>query len=119
MALEANHRLVVIGTTLKGVFTNTGPCKSHHLLLSWSGQPVETPKMADVDLVGGDGATIDMDYEFEVLDVGQLTAFTKVNSEIEMHVDHMLLDCHRRNFGRHVLSFLHSSATDLGSLICS
>jgi hypothetical protein len=34
--------------------------------------------MADVKLVGDVGATIDTESTFEVLDIDQLTAFTKV-----------------------------------------
>ena len=87
---------------MKGSITNAGPCMclsmyslwrllihalrivdatisfGSGLTVAWLNAPLGTIRMGDVHLVGDVGATINMESTFEVADVDQLTAFTKV-----------------------------------------
>ncbi|KAF9245017.1 hypothetical protein BU15DRAFT_85819 [Melanogaster broomeanus] len=71
------------GTQLNGSITNAGPFDAtisfgNGLTVSWNGQLLGTMKMADVDLVGDVGATLDVQTTFEVADVNYLANFTTV-----------------------------------------
>ncbi|EGO25193.1 hypothetical protein SERLADRAFT_448192 [Serpula lacrymans var. lacrymans S7.9] len=48
------------------------------LTVSWSGQPLGSLKMQDVNIVGDVGATLNVESTFEVADLDLLTNFTKV-----------------------------------------
>ncbi|KAH7926942.1 hypothetical protein BV22DRAFT_1007914 [Leucogyrophana mollusca] len=81
--LISNPQQTSFGTQLQGSITNAGPFDAtisfgNGLTVSWNGQPLGTMKMADVNVVGDVGATLDTQATFEVADVGHLTDFTKV-----------------------------------------
>ncbi|KAF9051008.1 hypothetical protein BDZ89DRAFT_1056905 [Hymenopellis radicata] len=70
-------------TTLKGSITDAGPFDAtisfgSGLTVSWSGKPLGTIKMDDLDITGDVGGDISMESQFVVADTDHLTAFTKV-----------------------------------------
>jgi hypothetical protein len=92
--------LCFLGTTLKGSLSNTGPCKRvfglaqfvtmtmtpvdatisfpNGLTVGWNGSPLGSLQMGDINVTANVGASIDLDAQFQVADVGHLTDFTKV-----------------------------------------
>ncbi|KAF9562767.1 hypothetical protein CPC08DRAFT_361960 [Agrocybe pediades] len=69
-------------TKLKGSITNAGPFNAKisfpsGLTISWGGKVIGRIGMSDISVVGDVGADIDAELRFEVLDVAQLTEFTK------------------------------------------
>ncbi|KAH8119480.1 hypothetical protein DFH11DRAFT_1722990 [Phellopilus nigrolimitatus] len=71
------------GTKLTGNITNAGPFDAQlvfgsGLTISWSGKPLGTIKMPEVNLAGDVGAQLDVTADFSVADVSHLTDFTKV-----------------------------------------
>ncbi|KAH9934026.1 uncharacterized protein BXZ73DRAFT_100865 [Epithele typhae] len=70
------------GTTLKGSITNAGPFDAkiafpEGLTIVWNDKPLGSIKMPDVDVVGGVGASFEVDTTFAVADVAHLADFTK------------------------------------------
>ncbi|KAI0631497.1 hypothetical protein C8Q77DRAFT_1218963 [Trametes polyzona] len=70
------------GTSLKGSITQAGPFDAKisfpaGLTIEWSGKPIGSIKMPDLDVAADVGATFEIDADFEVADVGHLTDFTK------------------------------------------
>ncbi|KAI9066059.1 hypothetical protein FKP32DRAFT_1566723 [Trametes sanguinea] len=71
------------GTSLKGSITQAGPFDAKisfpaGLTIEWSGAPLGSIKMPDVDVVADVGANFEVEATFEVADVDHLTNFTKV-----------------------------------------
>ncbi|KAI0354382.1 hypothetical protein OH77DRAFT_1404952 [Trametes cingulata] len=71
------------GTSLKGSITQAGPFDAKisfptGLTIEWSGAPLGSIKMPDIDIVADVGANFEIDATFEVADVDHLTNFTKV-----------------------------------------
>ncbi|KAI0370690.1 hypothetical protein BV20DRAFT_966193 [Pilatotrama ljubarskyi] len=71
------------GTSLKGSITQAGPFDAKisfptGLTIEWSGAPLGSIKMPDIDIVADVGASFEIDATFEVADVDHLTNFTKV-----------------------------------------
>ncbi|KAI0643298.1 hypothetical protein C8Q79DRAFT_1012595 [Trametes meyenii] len=71
------------GTSLKGSITQAGPFDakisfSEGLTIEWSGRPIGSIKMPDLDIAANVGANFEIDADFEVADVDHLTSFTKV-----------------------------------------
>ncbi|KAI8977823.1 hypothetical protein BD414DRAFT_466746 [Trametes punicea] len=71
------------GTSLKGSITQAGPFDAkisfpQGLTIEWSGAPLGSIKMPDVNIAADVGASFEVDATFEVADVDHLTNFTKV-----------------------------------------
>jgi hypothetical protein len=69
-------------TQLAGSISNAGPFDANisfpdGLIISWSGKPLGTIQMPDVEVVGDSGAKINNQNTFQVADVDHLTNFTK------------------------------------------
>ncbi|EJD03283.1 uncharacterized protein FOMMEDRAFT_168292 [Fomitiporia mediterranea MF3/22] len=78
-----NPQQTSFGTKLNGNITNAGPFDAKisfgsGLTISWSGKPLGTLKMPDVNLAADEGAQLDLTADFTVADVDHLTDFTKV-----------------------------------------
>ncbi|KAI0668274.1 hypothetical protein C8Q78DRAFT_1081656 [Trametes maxima] len=76
-------RETTFGTSLKGSITQAGPFDSKisfpaGLTIEWSGRPIGSIKMPDVDITANIGANFEIDADFEVADVDHLANFTKV-----------------------------------------
>ncbi|THU88646.1 hypothetical protein K435DRAFT_866116 [Dendrothele bispora CBS 962.96] len=70
------------GTRLNGSITNAGPFDAkiafpESATVQWSGQPLGNIKMEDIDVTGDVGAQFSVNSQFQVMDVGHLTDFTK------------------------------------------
>ncbi|CAL1708136.1 unnamed protein product [Somion occarium] len=70
------------GTRLNGSISNAGPFDatisfSEGATVAWSGQPIGSIRMEDIDLTGDVGAQFIVDSQFQVADVGHITEFTK------------------------------------------
>ncbi|KAI9463679.1 hypothetical protein BJY52DRAFT_1404720 [Lactarius psammicola] len=71
------------GTKLSGSITQAGPFDAEisfgtGLTIAWSGQPLGSIKMPNINITGDVGAQFEVEATFEIADVGHLTDFTKV-----------------------------------------
>ncbi|EPQ29604.1 uncharacterized protein PFL1_02823 [Pseudozyma flocculosa PF-1] len=69
-------------TALQGTITNAGPFDAviqftEGLTISWEGRPLGQIAFPNVSLAGDVGATLELEAQFAVADVGYLTEFTK------------------------------------------
>ena len=69
-------------TALQGTITNAGPFDAvisfpEGLTISWEGRPLGQIAFPNVSLAGDIGATLELEAQFAVADVGYLTEFTK------------------------------------------
>ncbi|KAI0256058.1 hypothetical protein BJV78DRAFT_435519 [Lactifluus subvellereus] len=83
IVLITNPTANSFGTKLSGSITQAGPLDAEisfgtGLTISWSGQPLGTIKMPNINITGDVGAQFDVEANFEIADVGHLTDFTKV-----------------------------------------
>ncbi|KAI0268735.1 hypothetical protein BC834DRAFT_651204 [Gloeopeniophorella convolvens] len=87
-ALGVNNVLITnpsdnsFSTKLSGSITQSGPFDAEiafgsGLTISWSGQPLGSIKMPNVNITGDVGGQFEVEASFEVADVGHLTDFTK------------------------------------------
>ncbi|KAA1471743.1 hypothetical protein DENSPDRAFT_133322 [Dentipellis sp. KUC8613] len=78
-----NPQQTSFGTKLSGSITQSGPFDArisfgNGLTVSWSGQPLGSIKMPDINITGDVGAQFEIEATFNVADVDHLTNFTKV-----------------------------------------
>ncbi|KAH8979124.1 hypothetical protein EDB92DRAFT_1821158 [Lactarius akahatsu] len=71
------------GARLSGSITQAGPFDAEisfgtGLTIAWSGQPLGSIKMPNINITGDVGAQFEVEATFEIADVGHLTDFTKV-----------------------------------------
>ncbi|KAI0049858.1 hypothetical protein FA95DRAFT_1604022 [Auriscalpium vulgare] len=81
--LITNPQLNSFETKLSGSITQAGPFDAaisfgQGLVISWSGAPLGSLKMPDINITGDVGAQFEVDGAFSVADVDHLTEFTKV-----------------------------------------
>ncbi|KAH9038716.1 hypothetical protein EDB85DRAFT_2072661 [Lactarius pseudohatsudake] len=81
--LIANPTANSFGTKLSGSITQAGPFDAEisfgtGLTIAWSGQPLGSIKMPNINITGDVGAQFEVEATFEIADVGHLTDFTKV-----------------------------------------
>lgn len=81
--LITNPTATSFGTRLSGSITQAGPFDAAisfetGLTIAWSGQPLGSIKIPNINITGDVGAQFEVEATFEIADVGHLTDFTKV-----------------------------------------